>query len=143
MKRRYPNPKSPNFLTLHQVVQPVIHVSADGRSAKIRSRLLQMGGPAGGEGSWISGIYENTSVDEQGTWKLSGMDLDYVWQAPSRGGWVRVKEPPTAPQLTLTREFPPDRPLRGSIAPPFPKVHAMPFHYKNPVSGRVPPVLLP
>ena len=143
MKRRYPNPKSPNFLTLHQVVQPVIHVSADGRSAKIRGRLLQMGGPAGGEGSWISGIYENTSVDEQGTWKISGMDLDYVWQAPSRGGWVRVKEPPTAPQVTLTREFPPDRPLRGSIAPPFPKVHAMPFHYKNPVSGRVPPVLLP
>ena len=143
MKRRYPNPKSPNFLTLHQVVQPVIHVSADGRSAKIRGRLLQMGGPAGGEGSWISGIYENTSVDEQGTWKISGMDLDYVWQAPSRGGWVRVKEPPTAPQVTLTPEFPPDRPLRGSIAPPFPKVHAMPFHYKNPVSGRVPPVLLP
>jgi len=143
MKRRYPNPKSPNFLTLHQVVQPVIHVSADGRSAKIRGRLLQMGGPAGGEGSWISGIYENTSVDEQGTWKISGMDLDYVWQAPSRGGWVRVKEPPTAPQVTLTPEFPPDRPLRGSIAPPFPQVHAMPFHYKNPVSGRVPPVLLP
>ena len=41
MKRRYPNPKSPNFLTLHQVVQPVIHVSADARSAKIRARLFQ------------------------------------------------------------------------------------------------------
>src|SRR6185436_3459864 len=112
---RYPNGKPSDFLTLHQTVQPVIHVSADGRSAKTRVRLLQLGGPAGGEGSWISGIYENTSVDEDGTWKLSGMDLDYVWQAPSRGGWVRVKEPPGAPQVALTREFPPDRPLRGSI----------------------------
>ena len=102
-----------------------------------------MGGPAGGEGSWISGIYENTAVDEGGTWKLSGMDLDYVWQAPSRGGWARVKTPPTAPQVAMARELPPDRPLRGSIAAPFPKVHTVPFHYRNPVSGRVPPVLLP
>jgi hypothetical protein len=98
LKLRYPNPKSPNFLTLHQIVQPVIDVSADARSAKIRVRPFQLGGPAGGEGSWISGIYENTSVNEDGTWKLSGMDLDYVWNAPSRGGWVRIKTPPTAPK---------------------------------------------
>ena len=124
-------------------MQPVIHVSADGRTAKIRARLFQMGGPSGGEGSWISGIYENTSVDEGGTWKLSGMDLDYVWRAPSRGGWVRVKTPPVAPEVAMARDFPPDRPLRGSIAAPFPKVHAVPFHYSNPVSGRVPPVLFP
>jgi hypothetical protein len=143
LKLRYPNPKSPDFLTVHQIVQPVIHVSADARSAKIRARLFQLGGPEKGEGSWISGIYENSSVDEGGTWKLSGMDLDYVWTAPSRGGWVRVKTPPPAPPVALAKEFPPDRPLRGSIAAPFPKVHAVPFHYRNPVSGRVPPVLLP
>jgi hypothetical protein len=142
MKRRYPNPKSPDFLTLHQTVQPVIHVSDDARTAKIRVRLLQMGGPAGGEGSWLTGIYENTAVDEDGTWKLSGMDLDYVWQAPSRGGWVRVTTPPDAP-VALLKEFPPDRPLRGPVAPPFPRIEAMPFHYRNPVSGRVPPLLLP
>jgi hypothetical protein len=71
------------------------------------------------------------------------MDLDYVWTAPSRGGWVRVKMPPAAPQVAMAKEFPPDRPLRGPIAAPFPKVQAVPFHYKNPVSGRVPPLLLP
>src|SRR4029079_8385638 len=108
MKVRYPNPKSPNFLTIHQVVQPVIHISDDARRAKIRGRLFQMGGPAGGEGSWISGIYENSAVDEDGTWKLSGMDLDYIWTAPSRGGWVRVKTPPTVPSVSM-KEFPPDR----------------------------------
>jgi hypothetical protein len=143
MKVRYPNPKSTNVLTLHQVVQPVIHVSADARTAKIRGRLLQMGGASGGAGSWIAGVYENSAVDEEGTWKLSGMDLDYIWTAPSRGGWVRVTTPPAAPQVAMAKEFPPDRPLRGSIAPPFPKVHTVPFHYKNPVSSRMPPVLLP
>jgi hypothetical protein len=143
LKVRYPNGKSPDFLTLHQVVQPVIHVSPDARSARIRARLLQMGGPSGGEGSWISGIYENTAVDEAGTWKISGMDLDYVWTAPARGGWVRVTTPPAVPQVAMTKQFPPDRPLRGSIAAPFPKVYTVPFHYRNPVSRRVPPVLLP
>jgi SnoaL-like protein len=143
LKRRYPNPKSPEFLTLHQTVQPVIDVSPDARSAKMRVRLFQMGGPSGGEGSWISGIYENAAVDEDGTWKLSGMDLDYIWTAPSHGGWVRVKTPPAAPPVAMTKEFPPDRPLRGSIAAPFPTVHSVAFHYRNPVSGRVPAVLLP
>ena len=143
LKLRYPNDKPPIFLTVHQIVQPVIHVSADARSAKVRARLFQLGGPASGEGSWIAGIYENTTVNEDGTWKLSGMDLDYVWTAPSRGGWVRVKTPPSAPQVEMAKEFPPDRPLRGPIAAPFPKVQAVPFHYKNPVSGRQPPLLLP
>ncbi len=110
--------KTPDVLALHQIVQPVIHVSADARSAKIRARLFQLGGPAGGEGSWTSGIYENTSVNDDGTWKLSGMKFDRLWTAPSRGGWVRVKTPAAA-------------------------ARAVPFHYRNPVSGRVPPVLLP
>ena len=121
----------------------MIHVSADAQSAKIRARLFQLGGPANGEGSWISGIYENTATDEGGTWKLSGMDLDYVWTAPSRGGWVHVNTPPSAPQVAMTKEFPPDRSLRGPIVAPFPKVQAVPFHYANPVSGRRPPLLLP
>jgi hypothetical protein len=33
--------------------------------------------------------------------------------------------------------------LRGPSTAPFPKVQPVPFHYKNPVSSRVPPVLLP
>ena len=143
LKLRYPNGKSPDFLTLHQIVQPVIHVSADGRSSKVRARAFQLGSPAKGEGSWISAIYENTAVDEDGTWKLSGMDLDYVWNAPSRGGWVRVTAPPTSPEVAMAKTFPPDRPLRGPSAAPFPKVVVMPFHYRNPVSNRAPSLLLP
>jgi hypothetical protein len=71
------------------------------------------------------------------------MDLDYIWTAPSRGGWARVKAPPAAPDVAMAKEFPPDRPLRGPSAAPFPKVVDVPFHYTNPVSGRTPPLLLP
>ena len=143
LKLRYPNPKSPDFLTVHQIVQPVIHVSADARTAKLRARLFQLGGPANGEGSWTSGIYENTATVEDGVWKLSGMDLNYIWTAPSRGGWIHVDAPPTAPRIAMATQFPPDRPLRGPVAAPFPKLYAVPFHYKNPVTGRAPAALLP
>jgi len=83
----------PSFLMVHQIVQPVITVAADGRSSKIRARLFQLGGPAGGEGSWTSGIYENAAVDANGGWQLSTTNLRHAWTAPSRGGWVRVKLP--------------------------------------------------
>ena len=81
--------RAANMLTLHQVVQPVIAVSTDGRSSRIRARLFQLGNSAGGEGSWASGIYEGTAVVDNGTLKLSRMDLTRTWTAPSRGGWVR------------------------------------------------------
>jgi hypothetical protein len=137
----HPSPR-PAGVSLHQVVQPVIHVAPDGRTAAIRMRLLQMTSPAGGQGSWTSGIYENTAVLEKGVWRLSGMDLDYVWQAPSRGGWTRVTAPVPTRVLPFATEFRPARPLRGPAAPPFPKHAPMPFHYTNPVSGRVPALLL-
>lgn len=81
--------RAANTLTFHQVVQPVIAVSADGRRSRIRARLFQLGNSAGGGGSWASGIYEGTAVVDNGAWKLSRMDLTRTWTAPSRGGWVR------------------------------------------------------
>jgi hypothetical protein len=38
--------------------------------------------------------------------------------------------------------YPPDGPLRGVTYAPFPKIDNMGFHFKNPVSGREPPLLL-
>jgi hypothetical protein len=79
----------PSFLMVHQIVQPVIAVSADGRSSKIRARLFQLGGPATA-GVFTSGFYENRAVEENGAWKLSATDLTTLWTALSRGGWAHV-----------------------------------------------------
>ena len=79
----------PGSLMIHQIVQPVITVSADGRSSKIRARLFQLGGPATA-GAFTSGIYENSAVAENGAWKLLNTNLQPYWTAPSRGGWARA-----------------------------------------------------
>jgi hypothetical protein len=139
-------------LTLHQKVQPVVTVAADGRSALIRSKLLQLNSSRDGDGSYIIGIYENRMVRERGVWKISRMDLEYTWNASYSTGWARVAERrapaapaagPAAPARAPNPALVPDAPLRGAPAAPYPDVATMAFHYRNPVSGREPPELLP
>jgi hypothetical protein len=125
LKKRYPGKRSYDYLLVHQLIQPVIHVAPDGQSAKMRVRLFQLGGPSGGSGFWIAGVYETKTVVEDGVWKFNAMDLDYTWAADYRGGWVHI------PQNA-----------KGIVATPFPKIMDLPFHYKNPVTGRKPPVLI-
>jgi hypothetical protein len=136
-------------MTLHQTAQPVIHPAADGRSAKVRTRLFQMNSSTESPGSYIGGVYENRIVKEDNVWKIAAMDLDYTWQASYAAGWAKV-EPRTNSRFGPRpggndpfKDFPPDRPLRGAVYPPYPEVAPMAFHYANPVSGRKPPLALP
>ena len=161
--------RSANFYTIHQLTQPVIHVAADGMSANARTRLFQMGGNAdGSSGSWIGGIYENTAFKEDGEWKFGRQDLHHLFNASYRNGWARVGQAaaaaaPAARSGTgrevrgggitqglggaasprnFASEMPPDYPIR-SRQYAFPEITEPAFHYKNPVTGRMPKELLP
>ena len=132
-------------MTLHQKVAPVVTVAPDGRSARVRTKLFQLNSARDGDGSYISGIYENSLVRENEVWKIRKMDLEYVWNASYSTGWAKVAEraQPRVP-VAVARSFEPapDGPLRGQSAAPFPDVAPMAFHYVNPVSGRAPAELL-
>ncbi|HEY8507847.1 MAG TPA: nuclear transport factor 2 family protein, partial [Steroidobacteraceae bacterium] len=147
MIKRYGNKgRRANSLAIHQKTQPVIHVAPDGRSAKVRTRLFQINSASDADGSYIAGIYENRTVLENGIWKIAAMDLDYTWTASYRKGWTRIEagaQRRYAPPSQFSQDYPPDRPLRGVHYAPFPQVPDLAFHYRNPVSGRAPPVLLP
>jgi len=139
--------RSATFFTIHQLTQPVIHVSVDGQSAKARLRLFQLGGSAdGSSGSWIGGVYENTAVKEDGEWKFGIQDLHHIYNAAYRTGWSKVAAPArgrgagSLPQYA--QQFPPDRPIRARQYA-FPEITEPAFHYRNPVSGRMPAELLP
>jgi hypothetical protein len=126
LKKRYPGDKPKGFFTAHQLIQPVIHVAPDGLSAKMRVRLFQLGGASGKSGFWIAGVYETRTIMEDGVWKFAAMDLDYTWTADYKGGWANV-----------------DDGGKGIIQTPFPEIISLPFHYKNPVTGREPPLFVP
>jgi hypothetical protein len=130
-------------MTLHQKTQPVIHVQPDGRTAYIRAKLFQLNSARDTDGSYNLGVYENKAVRERGVWKISRMDLDYTWSAGYAGGWAKVEAVARRAAPVPTLSVLPDGPLRGVIYPPYPDLATMAFHYRNPVSGREPPELLP
>ncbi|HEV8392931.1 MAG TPA: nuclear transport factor 2 family protein [Vicinamibacterales bacterium] len=147
--------RTPTFFTIHQLTQPVVHIAEDGQSAKGRFRLFQGGGNAdGSSGSWIGGIYENTAVFEDGEWKFGIQDLHHLFNASYRNGWARVGAAAVrgggitqglggaASPRSFASQMPPDRPIRARQYA-FPEITEPAFHYKNPVSGRMPKELLP
>lgn len=133
-------------MQFHQKTQPYVTVSSDGRRVGIRLRLWQFGSSPTAPGSWISGIYENQVILENGVWKIQGMDLDYVWLASYPKGWGGIEPGSSrvfAPKPEVVAKFPPDGPLRGAVFPPYPDIAPMGFHFPNPASGRRPQVFLP
>jgi hypothetical protein len=133
------------YLAIHQKVQPVTTVAPDGKSAHIHMHLFQLGSAPDAPGAQIGGIYENKVVLEKGLWKIAAMDLDYVWTSSYANGWGKVDPAAArqfAPKPDALAKYPPDRPLRGPSFAPYPAIEPILFHFRNPVSGRKPPLFL-
>jgi hypothetical protein len=64
---------------IHQTVQPVIHIAADGKSATIRARLLNVGGTVSG---LAGGTYEGRAINRNGSWSLQSQTLKPSWSSP-------------------------------------------------------------
>jgi hypothetical protein len=151
-------------IAMHWRIQPVILVSADGRSANLRTRLLQPGTARGtgkpdevSTSAFMTGMYPNDqAVLENGIWRLWSLEIDepYATSAGWKGGWSGVKPaPPGAPRppdSPLVKSFPPDilmtrlgrraEAFRGGTGETieWPGILPMWFNYRNPVSGREP-----
>ena len=121
----------------HLQLQPVIDVSPDGRTAKIRSRMLQQMS-LGGRASLGGAVYENEAVKEDGIWRFKTDHAYNTFSAGYTGGWAKNA---SRAMPGPSKDLPPDAPPTASIAM-FPVVYDIPFHYANPVTGRteVPPV---
>jgi acetyl esterase/lipase len=117
----------------HVQLQPVVDVADDGRTAKSRSRELNMIGVVDGQGTWSEGIYENTWVKENGVWKLKDLRYFPTFISDYDQGWGKDAQPAPTPST----ELPPDRPPTSTYAI-YPKAHIPPFHYDNPVTGLAP-----
>src|SRR5262245_35955536 len=66
----------------HIMIQPVVTVAADGKSARGRWHVIAMLGGYGGSASWAGVVYENSYVFENGVWKIN--ELSYNSQYSGR-----------------------------------------------------------
>ena len=155
-------PQTRPGISYHWLIQPVVMISDDGRSATGRFRLFQprTGKEVGKAGdffgaSFWGGMYHDQYVLENGVWRIWDLTLDEPYITPvawKDGVWARSKDPdPNLPKRKFTGgNFPPDIPLTAlgkreegfqggtGEALQWPSIMPMWFQYTNPVSGRVP-----
>ena len=117
-------------------LQPVIHVAADGRTAKARWHMFAQEAQYNEYARWGLGVFENDYVKDNGVWKIQHLHLYTTLSTPYEEGWAKVAIPNGGPLADL----PPDRP--PSVAyEAFPAAFVVPFHYENPVTGKPAPPL--
>lgn len=126
-----PQGLEPNHLHNHQQMQPVVHVSADGRRAWARSRAFSQLGVYGGGGIWHGGLYENEFVLDDGVWKFKTDHVYTTYFALCEPGWMSGPRP----TAKVSDKIPPDRPP-SVVYESFPEVYIPAFHYPHPVTGR-------
>jgi len=154
-------PKTRPGISYHWLVQPVLLISDDGRSAVGRLRLFQprTGRTVGEAGafygaSFWGGMYHDQYVLEDGIWRIWELTLDEPYINPvawKDGVWAKSKDPLPRPARAFSGgNFPPDIPLtslgkreehfRGGTGDTWewPTIQPMWFQYTNPVSGRMP-----
>jgi hypothetical protein len=116
----------------HMQYQPVIDLSVDGRSARMRSRALSIMGSYGQYSMWMGGVYENEYVEEAGIWKLRVDHVFNTYFVNYGEGW---KHNAPRPPPGISADNPPDAPPT-MIFEMYPKAFLPPYHYANPVTGR-------
>ena len=84
------SPAAGGSVFVSQILQPVIDVAPDGKSAKIRARILDLGGTSGAAGYWSAAAFEGQIVSKGGIWKLAKLGSNSTWSAPYPGGWGRI-----------------------------------------------------
>ena len=117
-------------LNNYVMVQQVIHISDDNRTAKARWRSdVELS--RAGKGRWGGGICENEYVNDHGTWKFTKLHYYVTFWGDYDEGWAKKPFPMDPPSTTNPPDEPPTRVYQS-----FPKLNIVPFHYNNPVTGK-------
>ena len=111
----------------HTQVQPIVHVSNDGLTAKGRWRALIFTGAHEVNSMFGDAVYENEYRKEGDTWKISKLYAYFIMYSDlSKGGWAKNVMENTRPEA----ELPPDRPPTV-VYDMYPGELVAPLHYEN------------
>ena len=130
-------PLVPGALFNHMQLQPLITLADDGDHACGRWRaIMEVGVPdaQGRLGKALVGeaTYENAYLREDGVWKIARLHCFVTYYAD----WDQGLAAGGVAMGTALPQFPPDEPQTVDYAS-YPGVFVPPYHYPNPVTGKV------
>ena len=115
----------------HTQMQPIVHVSPDGQTAKGRWRAMVFGGDYGGASVFGDCIYENEYRKVNGKWMIEKLHAYFEMYTDLEKGWQVRAWPNTRPE----KELPPDL-QPTTVYDMYPGTLTAPQHYENPVTGK-------
>ena len=119
----------PQQLREHTQLQPIVTLSADGKTAKGRWRAVVLLGQYQQYARWQIGPYENEYRKERGKWKISKIHWYETFTVPFQGGWKgRMTQTNVA-----DRNFPPPDRSSTFTYEPWPGVYLPPTSFAHPV----------
>ena len=132
------------FLADHFLMQDVITIAPDGRSAKMRGRALLVLGshesranrpPQLPDQVYEAGLYENEYVCQDGIWKIARLEYALQWQALYDKGWAHTATDlppavPVFPESPIGPDF-----LIETTRKVWPERSEFAVHYRHPVTG--------
>jgi hypothetical protein len=118
------------YLNNHNMLQAVITVAPDGRTATGRFQGPTQQSEPGQNGVWGVGIYENEYVKDGGVWKIARLHYYPTALTDYDRGWARSLLPMKGPSAL----FPPDKPPTV-VYRTMPGNYIPPFSYRHPVTG--------
>src|SRR5688572_13147765 len=125
-----PEMPQPKRLFDHMQLQPIVHVAADGLTARGRWHVFAQEAVHGEYANWGLGVLENEYVKDNGVWKIRREHFFTTMYTPYADGWGKTALPNAGPSA----ELPPDRPPTVAYDA-YPKAFVVPFHYDHPVTG--------
>lgn len=141
-----PGTKPADYLHITAPISDVIDVNSDGKMAHGRWYALMYLNNAGmgGGAVWGVGIYENDYIKENGKWKILRLRFDDIFLSTyDKKGWINSMPSFTGAMQPPPGVTPPPGQQSGSLPPPgrgrsekTPFADLMPYHYKNPVTGK-------
>jgi hypothetical protein len=123
--------------------QGIVTVAADNKTAKGRFRTSGKVAKHRDHEYWLSAVYENEYVNEDGVWKFKTMRLCFPWSASYFEGWQDLaKNSGTRWLPPPPKQYRPNRQVneRERCNDRYPDAGVMPFHFANPVTGKAPSI---
>ena len=125
-----PQGLAPGTLNNHMMLQPVVRVADDGRTATGRWQGPVMLAESNANGQWAVGIYENEYVKDGGIWKIASLHFYLTAKTDYDRAWNAGALPMRGPSAL----FPPDEPP-SEVYRSFPAAYVPPFSFDHPVTG--------